>query len=297
MTLEDVLQDDGDLDVLDAEDEDEGEEEEAPPPAAEEPATAPEPKPEQPTTAPLHVVAELRAERNALREQNKQMLALLGQVQQRVASTPGAALADDLTPRQGEGDADYFGRLFNHLLTEAQETRKEREQRAEREAAARQQQEYVSKVVKDYETFRSTVAPDLVEAGNFLAKPISDQLEKIYPPESVSAIILGLERDMHKAAEQAGMGYGEYVWKTAIAAGYVPQAQRQKQEVAQQKRVKAESARGIGGAGASAGGMTQMEAMKAFHSGKAGRMQKIPELGGMTVEDAFASGEIRKLRK
>jgi len=260
------------------------------------PAPAPEPKPEQPTTVPLHVVAELRAERKALLEQNKQMLELLGKVQQRAAATPGAA-PEDLTPKPGESDGEFFGRVINHLLTETQETRKERERRAEREAAALQEQQYVSKVVEDYQAFKASVAPDLVEAGDYLAKPIADQLEKIYPPETVRVIIGGLERDMHQAAEKAGMGYGEYVWKTAIAAGYVPQAERQKQEVAQQKRVKAEAARGIGGAGASAGGLTQMEAVKLFNSGKAGRAQKIAELGGITVEEAFASGAVRKLRK
>jgi len=294
MTLEDVLQAD-DENLYDSPDE-EDEEEESPPPAAEVPAPAPEPKPEQPTTVPLHVVAELRAERKALLEQNKQMLELLGKVQQRAAATPGAA-PEDLTPKPGESDGEFFGRVINHLLTETQETRKERERRAEREAAALQEQQYVSKVVEDYQAFKASVAPDLVEAGDYLAKPIADQLEKIYPPETVRVIIGGLERDMHQAAEKAGMGYGEYVWKTAIAAGYVPQAERQKQEVAQQKRVKAEAARGIGGAGASAGGLTQMEAVKLFNSGKAGRAQKIAELGGITVEEAFASGAVRKLRK
>jgi len=34
-----------------------------------------------------------------------------------------------------------------------------------------------------------------------------------------------------------------------------------------------------------------------FNSGKAGRAQKIAELGGITVEEAFASGAVRKLRK
>jgi len=294
MTLEDVLQAD-DENLYDSPDE-EDEEEESPPPAADVPAPAPEPKPEQPTTVPLHVVAELRAERKALLEQNKQMLELLGKVQQRAAATPGAA-PEDLTPKPGESDGEFFGRVINHLLTETQETRKERERRAEREAAALQEQQYVSKVVEDYQAFKASVAPDLVEAGDYLAKPIADQLEKIYPPETVRVIIGGLERDMHQAAEKAGMGYGEYVWKTAIAAGYVPQAERQKQEVAQQKRVKAEAARGIGGAGASAGGLTQMEAVKLFNSGKAGRAQKIAELGGITVEEAFASGAVRKLRK
>ena len=294
MTLEDVLPAD-DENLYDSPDE-EDEEEESPPPAAEVPAPAPEPKPEQPTTVPLHVVAELRAERKALLEQNKQMLELLGKVQQRAAATPGAA-PEDLTPKPGESDGEFFGRVINHLLTETQETRKERERRAEREAAALQEQQYVSKVVEDYQAFKASVAPDLVEAGYYLAKPIADQLEKIYPPETVRVIIGGLERDMHQAAEKAGMGYGEYVWKTAIAAGYVPQAERQKQEVAQQKRVKAEAARGIGGAGASAGGLTQMEAVKLFNSGKAGRAQKIAELGGITVEEAFASGAVRKLRK
>jgi len=294
MTLEDVLPAD-DENLYDSPDE-EDEEEESPPPAAEVPAPAPEPKPEQPTTVPLHVVAELRAERKALLEQNKQMLELLGKVQQRAAATPGAA-PEDLTPKPGESDGEFFGRVINHLLTETQETRKERERRAEREAAALQEQQYVSKVVEDYQAFKASVAPDLVEAGDYLAKPIADQLEKIYPPETVRVIIGGLERDMHQAAEKAGMGYGEYVWKTAIAAGYVPQAERQKQEVAQQKRVKAEAARGIGGAGASAGGLTQMEAVKLFNSGKAGRAQKIAELGGITVEEAFASGAVRKLRK
>jgi hypothetical protein len=295
MTLEDVLLADDDDGLYDSPDE-EDEEEESPPPAAEVPAPAPEPKPEQPTTVPLHVVAELRAERKALLEQNKQMLELLGKVQQRAAATPGAA-PEDLTPKPGESDGEFFGRVINHLLTETQETRKERERRAEREAAALQEQQYVSKVVEDYQAFKASVAPDLVEAGDYLAKPIADQLEKIYPPETVRVIIGGLERDMHQAAEKAGMGYGEYVWKTAIAAGYVPQAERQKQEVAQQKRVKAEAARGIGGAGASAGGLTQMEAVKLFNSGKAGRAQKIAELGGITVEEAFASGAVRKLRK
>ena len=294
MTLEDVLPAD-DENLYDSPDE-EDEEEESPPPAADVPAPAPEPKPEQPTTVPLHVVAELRAERKALLEQNKQMLELLGKVQQRAAATPGAA-PEDLTPKPGESDGEFFGRVINHLLTETQETRKERERRAEREAAALQEQQYVSKVVEDYQAFKASVAPDLVEAGDYLAKPIADQLEKIYPPETVRVIIGGLERDMHQAAEKAGMGYGEYVWKTAIAAGYVPQAERQKQEVAQQKRVKAEAARGIGGAGASAGGLTQMEAVKLFNSGKAGRAQKIAELGGITVEEAFASGAVRKLRK
>lgn len=294
MTLEDVLPAD-DENLYDSPDE-EDEEEESPPPAAEVPAPAPEPKPEQPTTVPLHVVAELRAERKALLEQNKQMLELLGKVQQRAAATPGAA-PEDLTPKPGESDGEFFGRVINHLLTETQETRKERERRAEREAAALQEQQHVSKVVEDYQAFKASVAPDLVEAGYYLAKPIADQLEKIYPPETVRVIIGGLERDMHQAAEKAGMGYGEYVWKTAIAAGYVPQAERQKQEVAQQKRVKAEAARGIGGAGASAGGLTQMEAVKLFNSGKAGRAQKIAELGGITVEEAFASGAVRKLRK
>ena len=295
MTLEDVLLADDDDGLYDSPDE-EDEEEESPPPAAEVPAPAPEPKPEQPTTVPLHVVAELRAERKALLEQNKQMLELLGKVQQRAAATPGAA-PEDLTPKPGESDGEFFGRVINHLLTETQETRKERERRAEREAAALQEQQHVSKVVEDYQAFKASVAPDLVEAGDYLAKPIADQLEKIYPPETVRVIIGGLERDMHQAAEKAGMGYGEYVWKTAIAAGYVPQAERQKQEVAQQKRVKAEAARGIGGAGASAGGLTQMEAVKLFNSGKAGRAQKIAELGGITVEEAFASGAVRKLRK
>ncbi len=295
MTLEDVLLADDDDGLYDSPDE-EDEEEESPPPAAEVPAPAPEPKPEQPTTVPLHVVAELRAERKALLEQNKQMLELLGKVQQRAAATPGAA-PEDLTPKPGESDGEFFGRVINHLLTETQETRKERERRAEREAAALQEQQYVSKVVEDYQAFKASVAPDLVEAGDYLAKPIADQLEKIYPPETVRVIVGGLERDMHQAAEKAGMGYGEYVWKTAIAAGYVPQAERQKQEVAQQKRVKAEAARGIGGAGASAGGLTQMEAVKLFNSGKAGRAQKIAELGGITVEEAFASGAVRKLRK
>jgi len=202
MTLEDVLPAD-DENLYDSPDE-EDEEEESPPPAAEVPAPAPEPKPEQPTTVPLHVVAELRAERKALLEQNKQMLELLGKVQQRAAATPGAA-PEDLTPKPGESDGEFFGRVINHLLTETQETRKERERRAEREAAALQEQQYVSKVVEDYQAFKASVAPDLVEAGDYLAKPIADQLEKIYPPETVRVIIGGLERDMHQAAEKAGM--------------------------------------------------------------------------------------------
>lgn len=286
-------------DVVDDEDDfyDEGDDEaeDEAPQAEEAPEPEPEPKP-APTTAPLHVVAELRAERNALREQNKQMLALLGQVQQRATSIPGAT-SDDLTPKQGESDGEFFGRVIQHLLNETQETRKEREQRIEREKQQTQEQQYVEKVQQDYKHFAQTVAPDLVEAGNFLAKPLVDHLSKVYPPEMIPVLIQGFERDLLDGAEKAGVGYGAYVWEKALAAGYVPQAERAKKEAVQQKRQKADaSGRGLGGGSASAGGMTQMEAMKAYQAGGASRRQKIPELG-MTVEEAFVTGDVRKLRK
>ena len=294
--VSDLIDDD---DEFDYEDEDEGEAEDTLPAgdAKEEPAPALAPKQEPQEMVPLRELTRLRAEKRVLRDQVNQMIALLGKAQPQAQQPAGQPQGDDLAPKPGEADGEYLGRVINHLVKETQETKAERETRLQREQQQMGEAQYVEKVMGDYREFAKQ-APDLLEAGKFLAAPLQEHLSKIYPSEMVPTLIGAFERDLHQQAEQAGMGYGEYIWQKAQEVGYVPQAQRQKQEVVQQKRAEADrTGRGLGGASSVAGGMTQTEAMKAFHSGKTGRMQKIPELGGITVEEAFVSGAVRKLRK
>ena len=300
MTLDDLKTDAVlDDDEFDYDDGDDDEVEDTPPAeeAKEEPAPAPAPKQEPQEMVPLRELTRLRAEKRVLRDQVNQMIALLGKAQPQAQQPAGQPQGDDLAPKPGEADGEYLGRVINHLVKETQETKAEREQRLQREQQQMGEAQYVDKVTRDYQEFAKQ-APDLLEAGTFLAAPLDAHLSKIYPKEVVKTIISGFERDLHQQAEQAGMGYGEYIWQKALEVGYVPQAQREKQEIAQQKRAEADrTGRGLGGASSAAGGMTQMEAMKAFHSGRVGRTQKIPELGGMTVEEAFVSGAVRNLRQ
>ena len=289
-----------DDDEFDYDDEDGDEVEDTPPvgDAKEEPAPAPEPKQEPQEMVPLRELTRLRAEKRVLRDQVNQMIALLGKAQPQAQQPAGRPKDDDLAPKPGEADGEYLGRVINHLVKETQETKAEREARVQREQQQAAEAQYRESVEQDYREFAAKQAPDLKEAGEFLAGPLVQHLSKIYPPETVKTIIGGFEKDLLQQAEQAGMGYGEYVWNKSISLGYVPQAQRQKQEIVQQKRAEADrTGRGLGGASSAAGGMTQMEAAKAFHSGRLGKLTKIPELGGMTVEQAFASGAVMKLRK
>lgn len=297
MTLDDLKTDAVlDDDEFDYDEEDGDEVGETPPAEEAKEELAPAPKQEPQEMVPLRELTRLRAEKRVLRDQVNQMIALLGKAQPQ-AQQAAQPQGDDLAPKPGEADGEYLGRVINHLVKETQETKAEREARQQREQQQMGEAQYVEKVTSDYREFMQTV-PDLPEAGKFLAAPLIEHLGKIYPPEMVPALIGAFERDLHQQAEQAGMGYGEYVWQKAIAVGYIPQAQREKQEVAQQKRQNAErTGRGLGGGSASAGGMTQMDAVKAFQSGAAGKAQKIPELGGITVEQAFVTGQVRKLRK
>lgn len=293
------LPEDDDFFDEDEADEEGGEDGEADPPAtgSDSEPPAPEPKQEPQQMVPLRELTRLRAERKALRDQLNQVIGMLGKAQQQAPQPAGEPRADGIAPMPGESDGEYLGRVINHLVKESQETKQEREARQQREQQERAEADYTGRVMRDYQEF-SKQAPDLLDAGIFLAKPIEQHLARFYPPQQVKAMIGGFERDLHQQAEAAGLGYGEYIWQQALAAGYVPQAQRQKQEVAQQRRQSAErTGRGLGGGSASAGGMTQMEAVKAFQSGAAGRSQKIPELGNITVEQAFVTGQVRKLRK
>lgn len=275
-----------------------------PQPAPPEPEPAKESEPaKEPAMVPVGALAELRAERNKLRDERRQEREALLEVIKRLqpaGGQPQQGDPGDLTPKPGEQDGDYLARVIQHLVTEAQETRAERQRREHAEAQQRQYQTHATQVVGEYEAYmRETGHDDLQEAGSYLVKPMQTRMEKAgFPKGYISAKIAEYENDLIALARHTGVNPGKIIYDTAVADGYVPKAQRAAQEEAAAKRAKAEQhGRGLGGAPATAGGMTQLKAAALFNQGAHNRTMKLPELGGITLEEALSSGKIRSLPK
>lgn len=256
----------------------------APPP--EEKALEPERKPE---LVPVSVVAELRADLRAARSETAPMRKQLEETQ---------AKLDQLTKmlaKQSEGPApdpatdpvDYIITKLQELDRDKAETARERQERQAAEAQAKQVEEFNTALANEYRRFAAETAPDLQEAANHLLSGTIAELKKLgWNEYAVNNFVNYIERLNAQEAIEAGKSPAQLIWERAVASGYVPKAKQEQQADATKKRALASQARGIGGSGASAGGMTKKQAIEEYDAG--GRRRA-------AVMKYFEDGSVHKL--
>lgn len=234
--------------------------EETPTPDAPPPAEKPEERADRPSQmVPAHLLAEMRQERNQLREERRQERdALLKLVQQVQGKTPQDAKAPD----PNEDPVNYIISTLQNLEREQNETRAERAARLEAEKQQKQMEAFSSYVRSDYERFASE-APDLYDSAQYLAESIATPLRKVgWPEGNIKAFLQQLEQQMVVDGHERGMTPGQALYDAAKRAGYTPKADVKRQEEAATKRAKAEAGgRGIGGGGTASSGMTKTKVL------------------------------------
>ncbi len=235
--------------------------EEARPPEPVAPAERTEDRSEKPVQmVPAHLLAEMRQERNQLREERRQERdALLKLVQQVQGKTPQDAKAPD----PNEDPVNYIISTLQNLEREQNETRAERAARLEAEKQQKLLEAFSSYVRSDYERYAASDAPDLYDSAQFLAESIAVPLRKVgWPEGNIKSFLHQLEQQMVVDGHERGMTPGQALYDAAKRAGYTPKADVKRQEEAAAKRAKAEAGgRGIGGGGTASSGMTKTKVL------------------------------------
>lgn len=217
--------------------------------------------------------AAANAQLEAVRRQNEQIMEMVRQVRGG-AAPEDVQLAPDLSNMDAFIKAQFDGVKRRIEETESWRNEFEKNVRAQMaaEAEAKQAKDFEDALNAQYKEFEAE-KPDLREAAAFLKEKIKAGGKQALMSDADINIFLGRrEYEIAMEARARGVNPGEVFYEAAVAAGYIPKADRE----ADERRSRAQSSgRGLPATGAgTAGTYTQTQVYADWHSGDPERKKR-----------------------